>query len=113
MQGLAERLRTAKEKRAERPDLSGIFDELNEKLAEVKRLERDGLDRREQQETPDEALKQALANMTRERREQLDARPEDFGRAMRALKDYEFVDPQAPGNDEELLKQLHEQTLGS
>src|SRR5258708_17832826 len=58
MQDLLERLRTAKQKRAERHDLSRIFDELNEKLAHVNRLERDGLDRREQQETPDEALKQ-------------------------------------------------------
>ena len=60
MQDLLERLRAAKQKRAERHDLSGIFDELKEKLEEVKRLERDGLDRREQQETTDDALKQAL-----------------------------------------------------
>src|SRR3981189_1042249 len=56
MQDLLERLRAAKQKRAERHDLSGIFDELKEKLEEVKRLEREGLERRELQETPDEAL---------------------------------------------------------
>src|SRR6266849_2548676 len=95
MQDLLERLRAAKQRRAERHDLSGIFDELKEKLEEVKRLEREGLDRREAQETPDEALKQAMANLAKERREQLDAMPEDFGRAMRALKDYEFVEQKA------------------
>ena len=113
MQDLLERLRAAKQKRAERHDLSGIFDELKQKLEEVKRLEREGLDRREQQETPNEALKQAMRNLARERREQLDALPEDVGRAIRGLKDYEFVEPKAAQMYQELLKQLQEQVLGS
>jgi uncharacterized protein with von Willebrand factor type A (vWA) domain len=113
MQDLLERLRAAKQKRAERHDLSGIFDELKQKVEEVKRLEREGLDRREQQETPDEALKQAMRNLARERREQLDALPEDVGRAIRGLKDYEFVEPKAAQMYQELLKQLQEQVLGS
>jgi uncharacterized protein with von Willebrand factor type A (vWA) domain len=113
MQDLLERLRAARQKRAERHDLSGIFDELRQKLEEVKRLEREGLDRREQQETTDEALKQAMANLARERREQLDALPEDVGRAIRGLKDYEFVEPEAAQMYQELLKQLQEQVLGS
>ena len=113
LQDLLERLRAAKQKRAERHDLSGIFDELKEKLEEVKRLERDGLDRREQQETTDDALKQAMANLARERREQLDALPDDIGRAIRGLKDYEFVEPKAAQKYAELMKQLQEQVLGS
>ena len=113
MQDLLERLRAARQKRAERHDLSGIFDELKEKLEEVKRLEREGLDRREQQETSDDALKQAMQNLARERREQLDALPDDVGRAIRGLKDYEFVEPKAAEKYQELLKQLQEQVLGS
>src|SRR6266542_3337797 len=113
MQDLLERLRAARQRRAERHDLSGIFDELKQKLDEVKRLEREGLDRREQQETPDEALRAAMRNLARERREQLDALPDDVGRAIRALKDYEFVEPKAAEKYQELLKQLQEQVLGS
>jgi len=113
MQDLLERLRAAKQKRAERHDLSGIFDELKQKLEEVKRLEREGLDRREQQETTDQALKQAMQHLARERREQLDALPDDVGRAIRGLKDYEFVEPKAAQMYQELLKQLQEQVLGS
>jgi uncharacterized protein with von Willebrand factor type A (vWA) domain len=113
LQELLERLRAAKQQRAERHDLSAIFDELKQKLEEVKRLERDGLDRRERQETPDEALKQTMRNMARERREQLDALPDDVGRAIRGLKDYEFVEPKAAQMYQELLKQLQEQVLGS
>src|SRR5260221_5215415 len=88
MQDLLQRLRAAKQKRAQRHHLSRIFDELKQKLDEVKRLEREGLDRREQQETTDDALKQAMQNLARERREHLDALPEDVGRAIRGLKDY-------------------------
>ena len=113
MQDLLERLRAAKQKRAERHDLSSIFNDLKVKLAEVTQLEREGLDRREQQETTDGALKQAMANIARERREQLDALPDDVGRAIRALKDYEFVEPKAAQKYEELMKQLQEQVLGS
>jgi uncharacterized protein with von Willebrand factor type A (vWA) domain len=51
--------------------------------------------------------------MARERREQLDALPEDVGRAIRGLKDYEFVEPKAAQMYQELLKQLQEQVLGS
>src|SRR5438105_6480321 len=113
MQDLLERLRAAKQKRAERHDLSGIFDELKEKLEEVKRLEREGLDRRERQETADEALMQTMRSMAQARRAQLDALPDDIGRAIRGLKDYEFVEPKAAEKYQELLKQLQEQVLGS
>lgn len=113
LRDLLERLRQAKRERAERHDLSGIFAELGEKLAEVKRLESEGLDRREQQETPDEALRSAMANLARERRAQLAALPDDVGRAIRQLKDYEFVEPKAADKYQELLKQLQQQVLGS
>jgi uncharacterized protein with von Willebrand factor type A (vWA) domain len=113
MRDLLERLRQAKRERAERHDLSGIFAELGEKLSEVKRLEREGLDRREKQETSDDALRSAMAKLARERREQLDALPDDVGRAIRQLKDYEFVEPKAAEKYQELLQQLQQQVLGS
>jgi uncharacterized protein with von Willebrand factor type A (vWA) domain len=113
MRDLLERLRQAKRQRAERHDLSGIFAELGEKLAEVKRLESEGLDRRERQETADDALRAAMAKLARERREQLAALPDDVGRAIRQLKDYEFVEPKAAEKYQELLQQLQQQVLGS
>ncbi|HEV8228985.1 MAG TPA: VWA domain-containing protein [Candidatus Limnocylindria bacterium] len=113
MKDLLERLRAAKQKRAERHDLSKVFDELKEKLDEVKRLEREGLERRRDAEAPNEQLRQGMQKMAQERLAQLDALPEDFGRAMRALKDYEFIEPKAAEKYQELLKQLQEQVLGS
>ena len=113
MKDLLERLRSAKQKRAERHDLSKVFDELKEKLEEVKRLEREGLDRRRNAEAPNEQLRQGMQKMAQERLAQLDALPDDFGRAVRALKDYEFVEQKAAEKYQELLKELQEQVLGS
>jgi uncharacterized protein with von Willebrand factor type A (vWA) domain len=113
MKDLLERLRTAKQKRAERHDLSKVFDELKEKLEEVKRLERSGLERRRDAEAPNEQLRQGMQKIAQDRLAQLDALPDDFGRAVRALKDYEFVEPKAAEKYQELLKDLQEQVLGS
>ena len=113
MKDLLERLRTAKQRRAERHDLSKVFDELKAKLEDVKRLEREGLERRRDAEAPNEQLREGMRKIAEERLAQLDALPQDFGRAMRALKDYEFVEPKAAEKYQELLKDLQEQVLGS
>ncbi|HZP95906.1 MAG TPA: VWA domain-containing protein [Candidatus Limnocylindria bacterium] len=113
MKDLLERLRAAKQRRAQRHDLSTAFDQLKEKLEEVKRLEREGLERRRAAQAPNEQLRQAMERLAQERLSQLDDLPEDFGRAVRALKDYEFVEPKAAEKYRELLKELQQQVLGS
>ncbi|MBA3374978.1 MAG: VWA domain-containing protein [Actinobacteria bacterium] len=113
LQDLLERLREARRRRAERHGLSGIFKDLGEKLDEVKRLEREGLERRRDSEAPSPELKAAMAKLARDRLAQLDALPADVPRAIRSLKDYEFVEQAAAEKYEELLKQLQEQVLGS
>lgn len=113
LQDLLERLREAKRRRSERHGLSGIFAELGQKLEEVKRLEREGLERRRDSEAPDPDLKAAMAKLAEDRLAQLEALPPDVARAIRALKDYEFVDQKAAEKFQELLKQLQEQVLGS
>jgi uncharacterized protein with von Willebrand factor type A (vWA) domain len=113
MKDLLERLRSAKARRAQRHDLSTAFDNLKQKLEEVKRLEREGLERRRNAEAPNEQLKQAMEKLAQERLSQLDQLPEDFGRAVRALKDYEFVEPKAAEKYQELMNELQQQVLGS
>src|SRR5437867_1756973 len=108
LKDLLERLRTAKQKRAQRHDLSKTFDDLKEKLEEVKKLERGGLDRRRNAPAPNEQLKATMEKLASERMAQLDALPDDFGRAVRALKDYEFVEPKAAEKYQELLKELQQ-----
>src|SRR5207237_8396327 len=101
LRDLLERLRTAKQRRAQRHDLSKTFDDLKAKLEEVKRLEREGLDRRRLAPAPNEQLKAAMVKLAAERMEQLDPLPDDFGRAVRPLKDYEFVEPKAAEKEQE------------
>jgi uncharacterized protein with von Willebrand factor type A (vWA) domain len=113
MKDLLEKLRSAKQRRAQRHDLSTAFDQLKAKLDEVKRLEREGLERRRSAEAPNEQMHNAMERLAQERLAQLDALPEDFGRAVRALKDYEFVEPKAAEKYQELLKELQQQVLGS
>ena len=67
MKDLLERLRSAKARRAQRHDLSTAFDNLKQKLEEVKRLEREGLERRRSAEAPNEQLKQAMEKLAQER----------------------------------------------
>jgi uncharacterized protein with von Willebrand factor type A (vWA) domain len=113
MKDLLEKLRSAKQRRAQRHDLNTAFDALKEKLEEVKRLERAGLERRRAAEAPNEQMRQAMERLAQERLAQLDQLPEDFGRAVRALKDYEFVEPKAAEKYQELMKELQQQVLGS
>src|SRR5919198_3610792 len=63
MKDLLERLRAAKQRRAQRHDLSTAFDQLKEKLEEVKRLEREGLERRRTAEAPNEQMRQAMERL--------------------------------------------------
>src|SRR5207245_11000146 len=72
-----------------------------------------GLERRRKAPAPNEQLRAAMEKLAAERTAQLDELPDDFGRAMRALKDYEFVEPKAAEKYQELLKQLQQQVLGS
>ncbi|MBM4434360.1 MAG: VWA domain-containing protein [Chloroflexi bacterium] len=113
LQDLIERMRAARQKRAERHGLSRIFDDLRAKLEEVKRLEREGLERRASAEAPTDELRAAMRRMAEERTRQLDELPGDVGRAIRQLKDYEFFEPKAAQAYRELLEMLQRQVLGS
>src|SRR5207248_5824098 len=113
MKDLLERLRAAKQRRAQRHDLNTAFDKLKEKLEDVKRLEREGLERRRDAQAPNEQLHQAMELLAQERLALLAQMPDDFGRAVRALKDYAFVEPKAAAKYQELLNELQQQVLGS
>src|SRR5919201_537049 len=52
---------------------------------------KDLLERLRSAEAPNEQMRQAMERLAQDRLAQLDALPEDFGRAVRALKYYEFV----------------------
>ncbi|MGH2378591.1 MAG: VWA domain-containing protein [Candidatus Limnocylindria bacterium] len=113
LEDLIERLRAARAKRAERHGLGKVFEELRQKLDEVTRLEREGLERRAAAEAPSPELQEAMRRMAEERLAKLDALPDDVGRAIQQLREYEFVEPKAAQAYQDLLRMLQEQVLGS
>ncbi len=113
IQDLIERLRAARQKRAERHGLSKIFEELEKKLEEVKGLEREALERRRNAEAPSAEMREGMQRFVQERIDRLDALPKDVGRAIQGLRDYEFVEPKAAQAYQELLQMLQEQVLSS
>lgn len=62
-------------------------------------------------EGPDPDLTRMLEQLAAKRREQLDQLPDDPGGAIRALQDYDFMDPSARQQFQDLLAMLQQQVL--
>ena len=60
-----------------------------------------------------EQLQRMLEQMARRKQEFLDSLPKDVGGAIRALMDYEFMEPEAQRLFQELLQQLQQQIMES
>ncbi len=58
-------------------------------------------------------LRQMLQSMAKRKLQQLENLPPNFAGAVKALTDYEFMDPDAQSKFQELLKMLEQQILGS
>ncbi|MDO8635502.1 MAG: VWA domain-containing protein [Dehalococcoidia bacterium] len=58
-------------------------------------------------------LRQLFQNMARKHLEKLDGLPSDVGGRIKQLRDYDFMDPEARQQFEELLKMLQQQVLQS
>ena len=124
---LMEQLRNRRGEDLERYNLDSLFDEIKERLKGVVQTEREGIDRRVQEarqraaqtsETgsqvgPEQVQK--LLEMLEERanrnRERLDSLPESPGGAIKELSDYEFMDPEAQRQFQELLDMLKQNML--
>jgi uncharacterized protein with von Willebrand factor type A (vWA) domain len=97
---LRARLRDARRREQERLDLEGPLAEIQERLQEIIELERS-------------ALSFKAEERARLAEQFLDSLPPDPASAIRELKDYTFVDPEARRKFDELLEWLKEQVLGS
>src|SRR5207253_3694237 len=109
-----------------RNNLGGMFDEINKKLEEIVQTERQGIEQRlaESREKveaaqhngePDAdqqaALQKMLENMAARHQQQLDALPPDPGGKIKALNDYDFMDPTARQQYQDLLASLQQQMM--
>jgi len=94
LEELMDQLRKRRQEQLERYSLDGVFKDIEEKLDNVLRLERSGIDERLEQ-TSDEQAHRILERVAGKRREQLDRLPQEPGAAIRELQGYEFMDSRA------------------
>ena len=123
MRDMLERLRNRRQERLEQYNLDSVMDELKERLDKVVDTERKGIDRRldeaRQQmaeSTPEEAAdREQLMKMLEDRaarnRETLDNLPPNLGGAVKELTEYDFMDPDAQGQFQELLDMLKQRMM--
>ena len=126
LRDLMERLRQRRQEMLRRNNLGGMLDDINKKLEEIVQTERQGIDRRvdegrqqvdqaRRQDNPDAGqqagLQKMLENMANRRKQQLDELPDDPGGKIRSLNDYDFMDPTARQQYQDLLASLQQQMM--
>jgi uncharacterized protein with von Willebrand factor type A (vWA) domain len=118
LQDLLDRLRKQRQQRLDRYDLGSLVQDLEQKLEDVIRTEREGIERRVaevreavRREEASEAAQRGLERVARQRREALDRLPQDPAGRLRDLQQYDFMDDEARRKFEELLRSLQQQML--
>jgi len=134
MPGLRDMLDRLKQRRQDtlrRNNMDSVIKDIEQRLEKVKETERAGIDRRveEGKQTTDdgrrttdaegdkptdeqrEQLQKMLGKMAARRKEQLDTLPKDIGGQIKALREYDFMDPDARQQFQELLDMLQQQMV--
>jgi len=134
LRDLLDRLKQQRQDTLKRNNMDSVINDIKERLEKVKETERAGIDRRVEEgrqqaesteqnsegsepgtEQPDAeqraAMQKMLEKLAERRREQLDTLPPDIGGQIRALQEYDFMDPDARQQFEELLAMLQQQML--
>src|SRR5580765_2530648 len=118
LQDLLNRLRRQRQQQLDRYDLSSVLDDIKQKLDNILKTEREGIERRvndareraERGEAP-ESFKQGMEQAAAEHKRTLDEMPESPAGRIQGLQNYEFMDPDAHRLFWELMKGLQQQML--
>jgi len=110
LEQLLKQIREQRERELSRYDLDSTVEKLREQLDEVVQTERRGIDRK-LQEQQDESARRVLERMAKQRKDQLDRIPDDLGSRVKALRNYEFMDPDAEQMFNDLLQKLQQQIM--
>jgi uncharacterized protein with von Willebrand factor type A (vWA) domain len=115
---LLDQLRKRRQQQLERYDLGSALEDIKKKLDDILKTERAGIEQRvnearEQANRGDvsEAATKAFEKMAARKREALDQLPPDPAGRIRDLQRYEFVDPEAKKQFDELMNQLRQQMM--
>ena len=98
---LLERLRKARQRERQRGQLDGMLEQVREHLDEIVDLERNAL--AERPDDPEARMREGY----------LDDMPADPASQINALKNYDFVSPEARQKFAELMERLRQEVLGS
>jgi uncharacterized protein with von Willebrand factor type A (vWA) domain len=112
LEELMERLRKQRQKQLERYSLDNVFKDIEEKLDNVLRLERQGIDERLKNAT-DGSAQRILERVAKKRREHLDNLPQEPGGAIRELQGYEFMDQRAEQAFQKLLEEIKQNVVNT
>ncbi len=107
-----ERLRKQRQKQLERYSLDNVFKDIEEKLDNVLRLERQGIDERLKNAT-DGSAQRILERVAKKRREHLDNLPQEPGGVIRELQGYEFMDQRAEQAFQKLLEEIKQNVVNT
>ncbi|HUZ70611.1 MAG TPA: VWA domain-containing protein [Candidatus Saccharimonadales bacterium] len=110
LEELMERLRKQRQKQLERYSLDNVFKDIEEKLDNVLRLEREGIDERLQNAT-DASAKRILERVASKRRELLDNLPQEPGGVIKELQGYEFMDQRAEQAFQKLVEAIKQNVV--
>ena len=110
LEELMERLRKQRQQQLERYSLDNVFKDIEEKLDNVLRLERQGIDERLKNAT-DGSAQRILERVAKKRREHLDNLPQEPGGVIRELQGYEFMDQRAEQAFQKLLEEIKQSVV--
>jgi len=118
LKDLMERLKSQRRQQLQQHNLDSVVDDLKEKLAEILKTERQGIDQRRQEareqvsqssdedRPQQEGLYKLLEQRTQRNLDKLDDLPDSMSGQIQELMDYDFVSPEAQQMFQELLDQL-------
>ena len=119
LRDLMDRLEREREAALAQHGLGDVLGEIRQALEDIVATERGGVERRldaaatpaPAEEGPDAALQDLLRDVAAKRLDQLDALPADVGERIRALTEYDFLEPEARARFDELVATLQRQVM--
>ncbi|HLG71553.1 MAG TPA: VWA domain-containing protein [Chloroflexota bacterium] len=112
LRDLLERLRNQRQQQLQRYNLSGVMNNIEERLDKIVQTEREGIEKRQQAggEQPED-LQKMFERIANQHLQQLDQMPNGVGGKMQALREYDFLDQDAKKQFDELMEELRKQIL--
>ncbi len=112
---LMDRLERRREQALERYGLGDVLGDIRRELDDIVATERRGVERRLEDASTgpdaDAALRDLLREVAAKRLDRLDGLPADIGERLRALQDYDFLEPDARQRFDDLVGRLRGQVL--